>query len=225
MINIEDIKRISAEKRVHEIVVEKDYILDWVLWGISQFPELTNNLVFKGGTALHKIYFPDWRFSEDLDFTTINRVRKEDLERLIPEICESVQRESGIYLTLREIASAGEEEKEWSFEINIEYVGPRGQRSGSLPVVTLHITNDELILDKPLFKPLATSFKDVEKRFSIITYSLEEIIAEKLRSVLHQRCWPRDVYDLWRLFKEVKNLVDITDTFSIYEKKMLISRN
>jgi predicted nucleotidyltransferase component of viral defense system len=46
-------------------IVEKDYVLGWLLFGLSRI----SNLVFKGGTALSKIYFPEvWRLSEDLDF-------------------------------------------------------------------------------------------------------------------------------------------------------------
>ncbi len=51
--------------------VEQDYVLSWALKGISQIPMLKKNLVFKGGTALKKMYFGDYRFSQDLDFKTL----------------------------------------------------------------------------------------------------------------------------------------------------------
>jgi hypothetical protein len=50
-------------------VLERDYLLSWILAGITQLEILQNSLVFKGGTALKKCYFGDYRFSEDLDFT------------------------------------------------------------------------------------------------------------------------------------------------------------
>ncbi|GAI46757.1 unnamed protein product, partial [marine sediment metagenome] len=50
-------------------IIEKDYILSWVLAGIAANKKLQNKLVFKGGTALKKCYFGNYRFSEDLDFT------------------------------------------------------------------------------------------------------------------------------------------------------------
>ena len=50
-------------------VLERDYLLSWVLAGIAAVPELRRTLVFKGGTALKKCYFGDYRFSEDLDFS------------------------------------------------------------------------------------------------------------------------------------------------------------
>lgn len=50
-------------------VIEKDYMLGWLLAGISANPEIGNTWVFKGGTCLKKCYFETYRFSEDLDFT------------------------------------------------------------------------------------------------------------------------------------------------------------
>ena len=40
-------------------VLERDYLLSWVLAGIDSVPELRRSLVFKGGTALKKCYFGD----------------------------------------------------------------------------------------------------------------------------------------------------------------------
>jgi predicted nucleotidyltransferase component of viral defense system len=52
-------------------VLERDYLLSWMLAGIYQVDALRGVLAFKGGTALKKCYFGDYRFSEDLDFTAI----------------------------------------------------------------------------------------------------------------------------------------------------------
>ena len=58
-------------------VLERDYLLSWVLAGIDRVPALGCKLVFKGGTALRKCYSGDYRFSEDLDFS--------GLDALLPE--------------------------------------------------------------------------------------------------------------------------------------------
>jgi predicted nucleotidyltransferase component of viral defense system len=50
-------------------VIEKDYVLGWLLAGISNHPALNTDWVFKGGTCLKKCFFETYRFSEDLDFT------------------------------------------------------------------------------------------------------------------------------------------------------------
>ena len=219
MLDYEKIKEISAQKGVLDIVVEKDYILDWVLWGISQNNYLKNVLVFKGGTALHKMYFPDWRFSEDLDFTTVGQLGKDELSDTIEKLCQTVKSQSGIDLHQKEIIASGDKDSEWSFEAKIEYIGPRGQTGGSLPTILLHITNNELLLDKPVKKMVIAPYQDLPDDFALMTYSLEEILAEKIRTVFHQRCWPKDIYDAWRLLKEAKKFIDIEMVLDIYYRK------
>lgn len=225
MIDYGKIKTISAQKGILDIVVEKDYILDWVLWGISQNEYLKDTLAFKGGTALHKMYFTDWRFSEDLDFTTINQVGNEGLSDAIGKLCEKVRKQSEIDLRQKNINPSGKEDSEWSFEVKIEYYGPRGRIRETLPTILLHITNDEILMDKPLIKTIITPYEDLPANFAILTYSLEEILAEKIRTILHQRCWPRDIYDTWRLLREVKNIINSEKVLDIYYRKSLYRKS
>jgi len=56
----------AGGRRIPEAVLERDYCLSWFLVGLSRNP-LRDRLLFKGGTALKKCYFGDYRFSEDLD--------------------------------------------------------------------------------------------------------------------------------------------------------------
>ncbi len=62
----DEIKVRSSELGVPVSTVEKDYAISWMLYGLwkSKFWRV---LAFKGGTCLKKAYFPDYRFSEDLD--------------------------------------------------------------------------------------------------------------------------------------------------------------
>ena len=50
-------------------IIERDYLLSWILAGIGQTESLHDTLIFKGGTALKKCWFGEYRFSEDLDFS------------------------------------------------------------------------------------------------------------------------------------------------------------
>ncbi|MEK6848678.1 MAG: nucleotidyl transferase AbiEii/AbiGii toxin family protein, partial [Nanoarchaeota archaeon] len=62
--------------------IEKDYFQDKLLYSIYR---QTNLLVFKGGTALYKLYnLP--RFSEDLDFSIINKL---DAPAIIKNVAKS----------------------------------------------------------------------------------------------------------------------------------------
>ena len=79
-------------------VLERDYLLSWVLAGINTVPELRETLVFKGGTALKKCYFGDYRFSEDLDFTGREGVTTGDaMEELMRLACEAAEHLVGEY--------------------------------------------------------------------------------------------------------------------------------
>lgn len=49
-------------RRIPEAVIERDYCLAWFLVGLWSHA-LRDALVFKGGTALRRCYFVDYRFS------------------------------------------------------------------------------------------------------------------------------------------------------------------
>ena len=72
MIKPGEIQKKSSAVKVRDQQIEKDYILSWILKGVSQHEQLSKNIVFKGGTVLKKVYFADYRFSEDLDFTLLD---------------------------------------------------------------------------------------------------------------------------------------------------------
>ena len=71
-------------------VLERDYLLSWILAGIGQVGSLCDTLAFKGGTALKKCYFGDYRFSEDLDFSGMEGVPTGDaMEQAIQDTCDA----------------------------------------------------------------------------------------------------------------------------------------
>ena len=77
MIPQRELATLRAEWSLDQGVIEKDYVLGWLLSGISANPELARTWVFKGGTCLRKCYYETYRFSEDLDFTIIDKGRGE----------------------------------------------------------------------------------------------------------------------------------------------------
>lgn len=97
------ISRAAIDERVREWglrhgVVEKDYVLGWLLWGIGRHPVLGRSWVFKGGTCLKKCYIETYRFSEDLDFTVVDGgpVDPADIAPLVGQMLEAVTEASGI---------------------------------------------------------------------------------------------------------------------------------
>ena len=88
---------------LREDVVEKDYVLGWVLWGIGADPQLHRTWVFKGGTCLKKCYIETYRFSEDLDFTVLEEgpIERDEVLEAISRVLDRVNQESGIDFALR----------------------------------------------------------------------------------------------------------------------------
>ena len=79
-------------------IVEKDYVLGWLLAAINSNPALSQSWVFKGGTCLKKCYFETYRFSEDLDFTLRDQshVNEAILKDQFTSISEWLYQETGI---------------------------------------------------------------------------------------------------------------------------------
>ena len=68
MIKPRELKRAAVKEGIPQAVVEKDIALSAALKAISE-SDLTEHLVFKGGTAIKKVHIKEARFSEDLDFS------------------------------------------------------------------------------------------------------------------------------------------------------------
>jgi hypothetical protein len=59
---------------------------------------------------------------------------------------------------------------------------------------------------------------DAKPPCKILCYSLEEILAEKMRTIL-QRTEPRDLYDVWRLLQEHAQEMNLALTKNIFDAK------
>ena len=91
MIRPGEIQTKAREVGVRDQQIEKDYTISWILQGIAQHEQLSNSIVFKGGTVLKKVYFEDYRFSEDLDFTLLdNDISNEQIFDWYTEVFEYV---------------------------------------------------------------------------------------------------------------------------------------
>src|SRR5437773_8372025 len=125
------IGRAQIDERVREWglredIVEKDYVLGWVLWGIGADATLGILWIFKGGTCLKKCYIETYRFSEDLDFTVLpgGPHMPDDVRPLIDRVLARVYDASGLNFSGREPALRARPDG-LSTEGSIYYVGPR----------------------------------------------------------------------------------------------------
>jgi predicted nucleotidyltransferase component of viral defense system len=85
----------AGGRRIPESVLERDYCLAWLLSSLAG-SELRSRLAFKGGTALKRCYFGDYRFSEDLDFTLLEPTSFGDLRLELEAVYADVREACGI---------------------------------------------------------------------------------------------------------------------------------
>ncbi len=214
-----ELRRLAAQNGVRVELQERDYVLGWFLLGLSQTPDLRRALAFKGGTALRKAYFPDYRFSEDLDFTVVEPVEEEALQASIERVCQRVEQTSGLRLRLalwkRTRGVPGQE----AYEARVAYVGPLGQLAADPPRITLDLTRYERLVLPPVDRAIHHPYSDAPQEPALVpTYRLEEMLAEKLRAML-RRCYPRDLYDVWYLLTHQKEHLDHDLFLRVLEEK------
>ncbi len=202
------------------LLLEKDYYLTLLLSNINS---LSENLVFKGGTCLNKIYYSYYRLSEDLDFTMIlpdkktTRVAKRRTIKPVKALLSSYV--NNFDMSVDGIEDAGRNESsQYIFYITYNSVVVNSRQSIKfeiglrfnpiLPVKKQRINHKFLhpFTKEPLFDG-----------GSVNCLSLKELVSEKLRAAATRvTIAPRDFYDigflissgydfqdseLWKLFK------------------------
>ncbi len=194
--DLNDIKRLSGEIKIPVGIIEKDYALTLTLSLLSK-SKMMEHMVFKGGTAIKKMYFPDARFSVDLDFDfnniTINRIKKELAELMEVDMFDEVK--------FVRIKDEFESKKEDVYRCMIEYEGP-----------IKHNLNQSVRLD---FSGKASNLCKVEERkiledyvretadVKIRTMDLTEIFAEKCRALITRKEQKsKDLFDLYFLINK-----------------------
>lgn len=212
MVRPGEIQAIAGRTGVRDTQIEKDYVISWVLYGISKNNFLKENLIFKGGTVLKKAYFPNYRFSDDLSFTFKGDLDVPAIKAAFAEVIKWVYETSGITLALKgEVQNAA-----GNFNFYISYTGPLGGR-GAEKDIKVDISKDELLHNEPEEKEVVNSYSDLTDEYcSVLCYTLDEIVGEKMRSLM-QRTMPRDLYDLWYLFE--MDGYDIQDCIFTFQAK------
>lgn len=225
MITIDEIREVAAKVSLTNLVVEKDYALGWLLWGIHQHPIAGKDWIFKGGTCLKKCYFETYRFSEDLDFSFIGTLQPtvEDLTRILSEVCDSILSEAGLEFPKASIQFEIFQNPRGSLSIQggVKYRGPVRPNVGLAQMQRIKI---DLTLDEPLVLPPAVKKVDhpysdqPSQKISILSYDYEEVFAEKVRA-LAQRLRPRDLYDVIHLHRRMDLKPDRKKVLSTLESK------
>ena len=227
-------KRLNIARRD---LVEKDIIINKILFYLTQDKDFFQNYAFKGGTCLTKCYLGYYRFSEDMDFTYLNQ--KDFIGKSNSKIREVMSDKINKLGELIEVIA-----KKLDLDFKMEKENKRYfQFGGSNAFVTFKIWYDSKELEKETFvkiqvnhienlnypiKELDVRFivpKNLEKDFSFIisedaqillkpmkikVYDLKEILIEKIRAILTRRgIKARDFVDVFLIVKQEKlNLND-----------------
>jgi len=189
-------------RRIPESVLERDYCLSWFLAGLSRSP-IRDLLIFKGGTAIKKCYFANYRFSEDLDFTLAEAASFETIRTQLETVYDEVRRSSGIIIRF---SREDRKKHQNSYTFYLAYEGPLpGTHTKEVKV---DITIDERMVvpvqDRKLLKGY-DEYTDLPENEKLRVYALDEILVEKVAALTDfARNEPRDLYDAWYLISTEK---------------------
>ena len=204
-------------------LIEKDFYLNILLSKLN-FEEY----VFKGGTCLSKAYLDYFRFSEDLDFTSINQKLWEGKStKSIKKVCKEKIDAFGKQLKKvgfdfkfdksdRNFVEIGNNNKLVTFKVYYNSI-----LTGKPSFIKIQINFLEKIIFAPQVKELNPliknsqftkedqiyfkEFLDFYKTITIKAYNLKEIVTEKFRSILTRKAIKsRDAIDLLFIYQKFK---------------------
>jgi len=218
MISLREVQKLAYEQQASEQSIERDYILTCILAELSRHPSLGKAAMLKGGTALKKLYYPEWRYSEDLDFTLTKPWTVEAITIAISEACAACLQSTGLEVNIATVEPRYDGAQLRNVTSYLAYIGPL-RRTRKPRELKVDFTADEVIVAKPVKRPLKRMYSDeAQPPRKILCYPLEEIFAEKMRTIL-QRTEPRDLYDVWRLLQEHHQEINLQLAKSIFEAK------
>lgn len=202
MIIQNEIITIAEGKKLKTATIDKDWVLGHFLNAFYSFDTTKSNFIFKGGTALKKCYFKDYRFSEDLDFTLLDEKFVVD-ENFIKLIIKVAEKNSGVKFHIFKQKFQKSDEEGQGYEIKINYWGA-DHKPNQKPTPTnrwqtqikLDISFSEKLITLPEQRMIFHEYSDKEIINNVVpVYSINEVISEKIRSLI-QRNRPRDIYDI-----------------------------
>ncbi|MBN1675918.1 MAG: nucleotidyl transferase AbiEii/AbiGii toxin family protein [Kiritimatiellae bacterium] len=165
-------------------MVEQDLIICRALVHIFADPLLARRLVFRGGTALHKLHLaPPSRYSEDIDLVQIE-------SGPIGPIFDAFRESVGPFL--------GEARRQQGRGlIRLTYrVAPTDATAAPIRLKVEINSREHFAALPAVRRPFTVRSRWFSASCDIVTFRLEELLGSKLRA-LYQRRKGRDLFDLW----------------------------
>lgn len=182
-------------------MIEQDLIISRVLVELFNHPQIPKSLVFRGGTALNKLYIkPPARYSEDIDLVQIRPEPIGKTMNAMRSVLDPWLGEPRYKLTRRSVKLF------YKFE-SIE----------KAPVkLKIEInTTEHFQVQKLKSMDFSMDSEWFSGKAKILTYELEELMATKLKA-LYQRSKGRDLFDMWLVLN--KGLINLDTTFAIFDQ-------
>lgn len=217
------LERTSAQTGFMLSLLEKDYYLTILL---SEINSLSDNLIFKGGTCLNKVYYSYYRLSEDLDFSmklSSRKITRTDRRSIIKPVKDKIlPYVNKLGMRIKDTGNPGRNEsKQYIYFVEYNSVVLNKEQSVKieiglrfdplLPVIN-HAVNHKFL--HPFTKEL------LFKAGSVNCLDLKELVAEKMRATATRSpIAPRDFYDLGYLIESGFNFKD-KQLLSLFTKKL-----
>jgi predicted nucleotidyltransferase component of viral defense system len=208
MISERELRRAAGRLGLGVGQTEHEYVMLCALDALTRTPPLSESFCLKGGTALRLGYFEDWRHSVDLDFALMPDVSRERLRTELSKWFEQVEALHGVQIAMRNYHAAN-----GAIRMRARFIGPLRHPNRLLFDLTL----DEPVLLTPKRRPVVIDLFPA-LRPQVLMYQLEEIFAEKLRSIL-QRGKARDYYEVWRLLGQKDEALDLPISRRLLDEK------
>ncbi len=194
MIDYFQIQRLSSKQGVPTEIIEKDYLIELLLRYLAKDKYFKERFVFRGGTALRKVYFSNYRFSEDLDFLVEDKENLKKCEEKLDQLLVKISSEHPFRLNKR---------PEFNNKVRLQFfilydLIPEIKAAKELKIDVL---KDSHIPGFQRKKILFTYQEFKEEKLIFNTYNLESVASDKMSRILDVDNEPRDIYDLWYILK------------------------
>jgi predicted nucleotidyltransferase component of viral defense system len=190
MITKSELISIAKLKGINNLgYAEKDYLLDLALFLLCK--NIKQELIFKGGTALSKIYKFE-RFSEDLDFSEVKTINIDFLmKRVISDLSKF-----GIWAEISKM-----KEPFNSVLITLRIKGPLYDgRPQTLASIRVDINRKSKVEIEPFRSRVMSIYTEIPS-FDVLAMQEREILSEKIRAII-TRNKARDLFDAFELMKK-----------------------
>ena len=213
----------SAQTGFPLLLLEKDYYLTMILSGING---LSEDLIFKGGTCLNKIFYSYYRLSEDLDFIMLlpsQKVSRTGKRKLIKPIKDNILSYVNSYnMTIDDIENAGHNESsQYIFYLDYDSTVVDSKQSIKLEI-GLRFNPILPVSKKKISHKFLHPFTN-EPLFDggqVNCLSLKELVAEKMRAAATRlTIAPRDFYDICFLIKSDFDFQD-EELWQLFKQKL-----